>query len=249
MKQAVLLLTTAITLIGIERILAGPEPLDTKESKAVVQPTPPPECNWTGFYIGGHGGYTWSGDWSFKELDETDPPFEFDRDGFFGGGQAGFNLQLGSMFVIGVEGTFSGGDLIDKTRIDKGGGDIDEGHLNSHWIATVGAKIGVTFWHNRLLAYGKAGAAFTDYDFNTREIGDNGRFHADEDETLPLVGIGLEYAFGCHWSVRIEYDHLFTDDHTDVTGTENDGGTIAERTFRVAKGDWDMVSAGLNFRF
>ena len=247
----VILLFGALILaaVGTERMLAGPEPLETKESKAVVQPAPPPECNWTGFYIGGHGGYAWGSDSSFLELDESDPPFQFERGGFFGGGQVGYNFQFGSWFVIGVDGTFSAGDLDDHIILDKGDGDMDRGHLASDWIATVGGRVGISFCRNHLLAYAKGGAAFMDYDFNTREIGDNGKFHADEDETLPLLGFGLEYAFNCHWSIRVEYNHLFADDDKNVTGVENDGGTLADRTFHVNQDDWNLISGGINFRF
>src|SRR4051794_34562161 len=100
MKRLILSLTMMVAMaIGIQSTFAGPERLDTKESKAVVQPAPPPECHWTGFYIGIHGGYVWADDASLVELDETDPPFEFNRDGFIGGGQLGYNFQLGSWFV------------------------------------------------------------------------------------------------------------------------------------------------------
>jgi len=249
MKRLILSLAMmAIMAVGTERAFAGPAPLDTKESKAVVQPAPPPECRWTGFYIGNHGGYVWADDASLLELNQSDPPFEFNRDGLIGGGQLGYNFQLGSWFVVGVEGTFSAGDIDDPTRIDKGGGDSDAGHLENNWLATAGARVGVSFCKNRLLAYLKGGAAFTDYDFNTREIGDNGKFHADDDEVLGLIGTGLEYALNCHWSVRIEYNHLFAGDQN-VTGIEDDGGVRQKRTFHFDEGDWDIVHLGLNFKF
>jgi outer membrane immunogenic protein len=249
MRRLSLSITVVLALIAPPHLFAGPESLQPKESKAIVQPAPPPECTWSGFYLGVHGGYIWSDNWSFRELNETDPPFEFERNGFVGGGQAGYNLQLGPWFVIGLEGTFSAGDLGDKTRINKGGSDLVEGHLHGNWIATVGGRVGVSFCHNRLLAYAKGGVAFSDYDFNTREIGDNGKFHADDNETLPLIGIGLEYAFNCHWSIRAEYNHLFADGDNNVTGVELDGGNRENRTFHVNQGDRDLISAGLNFRF
>jgi outer membrane immunogenic protein len=249
MKRLVFSLGIAVALSGAGRLFAGPEAIDTKDYKAQPEPiVVEKECRWTGFYIGGHGGYAWGGDSSFLELDESDPSFDFERSGFFGGGQAGFNLQLGSWFVIGVEGTFSAGDFNDNTRIDKGA-DFDDGHLDTDWIATVGGRLGVSFCKNRLLAYLKGGAAFTDYDFDTHEVGDNGRFHASDDETMALVGVGLEYAFLCHWTIKIEYNHLFADDDNNVTGVETDGSTRENRTFHVDQDDWDLVEAGLNFKF
>ncbi|MEP6603178.1 MAG: hypothetical protein ABJB69_04440 [Spartobacteria bacterium] len=90
---------------------------------------------------------------------------------------------------------------------------------------------------------------FTNYDFDTREVGDNGRFHADDDQTMGLLGFGLEYAFTCHWSIRVEYNHLFNDDDNNVTGVETDETVRENRTFHVSHDDWDMVTAGLNFKF
>jgi outer membrane immunogenic protein len=237
-----------LATFGIERTLAGPVPLDTKESKAVVQPAPPPECRWTGFYIGGHVGYSWSDDWSFLELDETDPAHRFSPDGLVGGGQVGYNFQLGSWFVIGLEGTFVGTDIDDHDTI-LNGSETTRGKLESDWLATVGGRLGVTFWQNRFLAYGKGAAAFTEWDFHTREINDDERFHKSQTETLPLVGVGLEYAIGCHWSVRFEYNHIFFGDREDVTGLETEGTRREKRSFRADKGDWDLIQAGVNFRF
>jgi len=135
--------------------------LGGKDSKAVVQPVVEKECTWTGFYIGGHGGYAWGGGTTFRELGQTDPG----------------------------------------------------------------------------------------YDFDTREIGDNGRFHADDSEVMGLIGFGLEYAFNCHWSVRVEYNHLFASDNNDVTGVETDPPDRFDTTFRVRRDDWNLVTAGLNFKF
>ena len=246
MKHLLLSTGVAIVLIASPSLFAGPEPLGGKDSKAVVQPVVEKECTWTGFYIGGHGGYAWGGGTTFRELGQTDPGYDFDRDGFLGGGQVGFNLQLGRFFVIGIEGTFSAGDFSDKTRNDIAESD---GRLDSNWMATAAARVGISFCQNHLLAYLKGGAAFTDYDFDTREIGDNGRFHADDSEVMGLIGFGLEYAFNCHWSVRVEYNHLFASDNNDVTGVETDPPDRFDTTFRVRRDDWNLVTAGLNFKF
>lgn len=249
MKRLTIWLGMAIALLAADRLMAGPEPIETKDYKAAPQPiVEQPSCRWTGFYIGAHGGYSW-GDLSFRELDETDPAYEFDPEDFFGGGQVGANLQLGPWFVIGVEGTFSGGDFSDGADIfTNGGGEHSRGHVDSDWIATVAGRVGVSFWHNRLLAYARGGAAFTEFDYDTEEVGGSERFHANEDRTAGLVGGGIEYAFTCHWSVKLEYNHLFFGSE-DVTGIEDDGESRNERTFSADVGDRDLVQAGLNFKF
>ena len=248
-RMSIWLAVVTIALIGDDRLIAGPEPLEPKDYKAAPQPIVEEQpCRWTGFYIGGHGGYSWGGQ-SFLELDESDPAYLFDQDGVFGGGQVGANLQLGSWFVIGVEGTFAGGDFDGSDDIFPGG-EHSRGRVDSDWIATVGGRVGVSFWRNRLLAYAKGGAAFTSFDYRTEEVQGSGeRFDASEDRTGALLGFGLEYAFTCHWSVKLEYNHLFFDSE-DVTGTETVPGDPGEsRTFRANVAERDTIQAGINFRF
>jgi outer membrane immunogenic protein len=86
--------------------------------RAPIMKAPPVEVwNWTGFYIGGNGGYSWG-------RSETDveyfnpvtglpivPPvgsitsIDFDLNGWVAGGQAGYNWQSGN-WVFGIEADF-----------------------------------------------------------------------------------------------------------------------------------------------
>lgn len=66
--------------------------------KAPSYLSPAPIYNWTGFYIGAHGGYGWS---NFSG-DGTFGPGSATAKGFLGGGQLGYNYQIGQ-FVIGAE--------------------------------------------------------------------------------------------------------------------------------------------------
>ncbi len=239
-----------VAVITAGSLFAGPEPIAT-DSKVMQQPVvEQPMCRWTGFYLGGHAGYAWSGDASFLELEESDPPFEFnDVDGFVGGGQVGFNLQLGSWFVIGVEGTFASFDIDDHAKISDGSEET-RGTYDRDWLATVGGRVGVTFCKNRILAYAKGGVGFSNWDFNTHEVGADERFHVgDDDETFPVFGIGVEYAFNCHWSVRVEYNHLFAGENEDVVGIETEGDRREKRTWHSNRDDFDLVQGGINFKF
>lgn len=248
--KALVISIAAVSVLGTATLFAGPEQIDAKDYKAAPAPAPIVEksCTWTGFYIGGHGGYSWSDDLSFLELDENDPAYRFDQDGFFGGGQVGFNLQLGSFFVLGVEGTFAGGDFNDAADIVFSG-ERSRGHVDSDWIATVGGRVGFTFWRNRILVFAKGGAAFTQFDYHTEEVGGSETFSADEDRTAGLLGFGVEYALNCHWSVKLEYNHLFFDSEN-VTGKERNGaGPGVDRTFRADVENRDTIQVGLNFKF
>ena len=247
MKKVALLPGCAVAFACVQLSVAGPEPIQPQESKAVVQP-PPPECTWTGFYFGGHAGYAW-GDASFKENFQGDPSFDFDRAGFFGGGQVGFNLQLGHWFVVGAEGTFSGWDGNDDITVNAQG-EQKAGHLDdSNWIGTVGGRVGISFLQNRLLGYVKGGVAFSQWSFTEHEIGGTETFRLDDDNTSGFVGGGLEYALTCHWSVRLEWNHIFLNENGNRIGTETDSFGSRERSWHVDVGDIDTVTAGINFKF
>jgi opacity protein-like surface antigen len=63
-----------------------------------------PTVNWTGFYIGGHGGYQWSTiDLGFEnELPGLGDGVSLDTDGGMGGMHGGVQQQFGN-WVLGVE--------------------------------------------------------------------------------------------------------------------------------------------------
>jgi outer membrane immunogenic protein len=247
MNRLTVLVAVGLATIANQNLCGGPERLESKDSKTMEQAAVEQPCRWTGFYLGAHGGYSW-GDSSFLELNEIDPPYLFDQGGFFGGGQIGFNWQLGSLFVLGVEGTFAGGDFSDTAEITSGG-ELSRGDIESNWIGTVAARVGLTFCKNRLLAFAKGGVAFTQFDYHTTQVVGSEVFDANEDRIAPLIGAGLEYALTCHWSVKLEYNHLFFDAEN-VTGTERGTSTTpGSRTFRSDISGRDTVSAGINFKF
>src|SRR5216683_6464589 len=85
-----------------------------------------PAYNWTGFYIGGHAGYSWMDSTdtlspanAFADGFFTPPPIiaaslPLDPKGFIVGGQAGYNWKVSPIWVIGVEADLSWLNL-DKT--------------------------------------------------------------------------------------------------------------------------------------
>src|SRR5437879_3444923 len=101
-----------------------------------VAPAPPPECNWSGFYIGINAGYAWM-DTEVSDLDflNVGPPvqsFSFDPNGPVAGGQVGYNFQPLRWLVLGVEG--------------------DAGYLGVDGIKTQpGSRCGLTFAAMKLL--------------------------------------------------------------------------------------------------
>jgi outer membrane immunogenic protein len=167
----------------------------------VYKAAPPVYSDWSGFYIGVHGGYGW-GDMSF------DSPFGYTngkpKGGVFGG-QAGYNWQFGS-FVTGLEVDYSGADLTDSS------GTIFSPFFNRETkvdqLGSARARVGYTVLPD-LLVYGTGGLGWGHTEVN--ESLNFGRFgiagSSDVSSVGWTAGAGLEYKLYGHWLVRGEYLH------------------------------------------
>jgi len=232
-------------------LLAGPEPISSKEVKQVVPP--PPSCpTWTGFYIGGFAGYKFSVvdtdlnlDGAWEDIPEIAGTLEsnspdLDNSGAELGGLIGFNYQWHN-WVFGAEA--AGGYLwardseVDNISIS----DFDDYSLSSsfktHYLVTVAPRIGYAFC--RWLPYVTGGLAFGDLDYSQRlvnltlrELNESFRDRGSESDTNIgwMVGGGLEYAMTSHWHVRGQYQFIDLGDidfHTAGTGV---GGPASDFT-------------------
>jgi outer membrane immunogenic protein len=138
-----------------------------------------PLFNWTGFYIGGHGGYGW-GDAS-----------GLDTDGWFGGGQIGFNYQFAPNWVWGVEADISGSDI--------SGGNSATAGFKTDVFGTARLRLGYTV--DRVMLYGTGGFAWADSKASLLGVSDSQTNYGW------ALGGGIEYAFAPNWSAKIEYIH------------------------------------------
>ena len=138
----------------------------------------PPMFNWTGFYVGIHGGWAGGGD----------------VDGWHGGGQLGFNYQApGSTFVWGgeVDGAVSNignsttaGGITVSSEVDR--------------LATARLRIGTAA--DQTLYYITGGAAWMHNEISVTALGRDSKTH-----TGWTVGAGVERALGGGWSGKLEY--------------------------------------------
>ena len=203
---------------------------------APVASAPAAIYTWTGFYIGGHVGAGFGGSsWSDPFTGGTNT-FSTGT-GFLGGAQIGANYQWNRVVVLGVEGDFSG------VGVKGSGADSRSEALgaDTQWTSTVAGRVGAAF--DRLLIYGKGGAAFA-RDRNTfTDLAGNSASRAFA-QTGWTAGVGLEYGITKNWSAKIEYDYLSFGAQplsfstvTPTTFASNAGLTIQE------------VKAGINFRF
>jgi outer membrane immunogenic protein len=108
--------------------------------------------NWSGFYIGAHGGGGWS-EKCFTFINSDDGCHN--GDGFLGGGQIGFNYQA-NQFVFGVEFSGSWADISGDHAARLVPADTYRSEINSILMLT--GRVGMTF--DRMLLYVTGGGAW-----------------------------------------------------------------------------------------
>jgi outer membrane immunogenic protein len=210
-------------------------------------PPPPPVFSWTGFYIGAHVGTGWGT--TESEINSVSgfgggiagfviPVSQTQSNGFLGGVQGGYNLQLGPVAVIGVEGDFSWTGIKGTSPCVL----VLACSTDHDWIATVAGRFGVT--HDRVLFYVKGGVAWAQTTYAASlNLGATATISVDDTRLGALFGTGIEYAFLPGWSAKVEYNYIDfgKDDYNFAVGPLTFGTAIQETTH--------LVKAGLNYRF
>jgi len=197
--------------------------------------------NWTGFYIGGFGGYGWGGK---ARADNTD----FDDDGIddtaafpkmkggFGGGTIGYNWQgFGSPFVFGLEAEIAGSG-IDLSFVDPADGSGASYKLNM--FGSVTGRIGYAV-NDMLLIYAKGGYAWARTKLSVVDGADS--FSSSATHSGYTIGAGLEYMMARNWSTKVEY--LYADYGKATYGPAPDGDTG-----RIGLSN-HSVKFGINYHF
>lgn len=203
---------------------------------APVASAPAAIYTWTGFYIGGQmaagvGRSSWS-----DPLSGGANTFASGA-GFLGGGQVGANYQWNRVLVLGVEGDFNWAGV-------KGSGNDSLGDAlatDTQWTSTVTGRVGAAF--DRLLIYGKGGAAFARDRNSFTDLAGNSASRAFT-QTGWTAGVGLEYGISKNWSAKIEYDYL------SFGSQPLSFSTITPTTFATSAGlNIQEFKAGINFHF
>lgn len=212
-----------------------------------------PVTDWTGFYVGLHGGYAWGDlDYSadFRDANLRLLDFEGDDtdiDGFFGGLQAGFNWQMDSI-LLGVEGDISLASIeADAEFRTDFIGDALRADTTVDWFGTARLRGGFLVTPD-LLLYATGGLAWgsvdTSYDLDLDGVG----IASNDESTTHLgwtLGGGAEFALSDNLSLKAEYlyvdlgeEEVFDDDIANIGNVHVD----QDLSFHT-------VRAGLNFRF
>ena len=219
-------------------------------TKARVKALPPAIAyvNWTGFYLGAHGGAGYGrDDIGFVGYGQTAGTRSA---GVLGGGQSWADLKGGrtcgtdtGLDANGVPGGFSPFFLTCNTRLN--------------WLASATAKVGYAW--DRTLYYVKGGAAFVNETVSANcivgpfNVPGNARtcnnqagalinsISSEDTRVGWIIGIGAEFALNANWSAKAEYDYMGFGTRTSLA---SDGTTqLTSRT------DVQLTKIGLNYRF
>jgi opacity protein-like surface antigen len=233
---------------------------------------PPPAVaawGWSGFYVGGHGGYGWGHD---SQTDPNDPFFfgkvpgfggftGFDPKGALGGVHAGFNWQSGAI-VGGLEGDLSFTDI--KGSSLNSASAATTFSVNSLTATNSGAfdmlgsgrgRLGYLVSPNVLL-YGTGGLAWTRFVNNqdstslSVNIPPPGAFGINTSVSSPswrfgwVAGLGVETRlFDSNWLARLEYLHYdFGNSGSSARSDFLSSQTTGNLTL-------DVVRAGISYKF
>lgn len=224
----------------------------TAINAADLHPSEPPSApaqvltapyNWTGFYLGGHGGGARVEDRatavSTNPLIISSTINSVTSNSALGGGQVGFNYQVG-IAVVGVEADASWTRTTESTGVQPlGPGGLVNTTRNISWLGTATARVGVA-WDNVLL-YAKPGVAGMNarYTSDILEAGVSKRQGVSDRRIGWTAGGGIEVGFYGGWSGKVEYAYL-------------DFGTSGYWLAFPAADPWrrvHMVKAGINKRF
>ena len=240
MKKFLLVTAGLATLVGMGAPASAAD-------MAVKAPPPAPLpviYNWSGFYIGGNGGWGQSRNcWDF--VDVAGVVFGEgcrERSGGVVGGQIGYRWQA-NQWVFGLEAQGDWADLTNErvslinplfsTRTSTDGIGLFTGQIGYAW--------------NAALFYVKGGAAVTSNEFSILSTITGAELaSASATRWGGVVGVGFEYGFAPNWSFGIEYDHLFMGDANNSFSVANP--IVAGALNRISQ-DVDMLTLRINYRF
>jgi outer membrane immunogenic protein len=194
-------------------------------------PVANPGVNWSGFYIGAMGGYSWSDSVRLSAGGVTATGSTSDINGGFGGGTIGYNWQM-AYWVFGLEADAAGADVSDS--------DSSLGVTLTEKVDAFGSVTGrIGYTAGAALIYAKGGYAWADNKLSA-SLGGVG-FSESHLHSGWTVGGGVEYMFAPNWSAKAEYmfaDYEKQNYFTDIVP----GGIGIGTTFH-------SVKAGINYHF
>lgn len=252
--------------VALTTLVAGTTAMaaDMPAKGPAVAPAPIAFNDWSGFYVGIHGGYGWKSD-DFHEFLGTIGGTQFfaggiDSKGWVVGGHVGYNWQRGwfvgglelDMSATGIDGTstpvilnFGGGVTQTVTRED-----------DVKWLGSARARLGwapQTAWPFWLYATGGLAWERFDRTNNTFTVApgvtQTVTTKSPNDRFGWVIGAGAEAKlWASNWLIRLEYLHYEFGSSDTVTTVVSSvpGGNFAESNGNQTI---DVVRGGLSYKF
>jgi len=238
-KSLLLATVSSLAIIGAANVAAAADlPARVVPVKAPVVAA---AYNWTGFYIGIHGGGAWldhkqttvdpNGACNTGTLGPTTPSVcSIEKSGAAFGGFAGYNFQSGRIvYGLEVDGTWLN---LKGSKVLSPAGFVTDPltlHTKVSWLATVRGRLGITM--SPTLLYVTGGAAFGGvesgwFDGSTPAVG----LSVDKTKAGWVAGGGIEHAFASNWTARVEA--LYHDLGKVSAGPVSAAGQTYNTTFR-----------------
>jgi outer membrane immunogenic protein len=276
----------AVAVVGFASIACAAD----MPVKAPPVDAPVAAYNWTGFYVGANIGGGWSNNRSvnyspndpnmvadFAPLFALAPPSaSIKTSGVLGGLQLGYNWQVNSNWLVGLETDFDGSGI-------KGSGSTSTFFIGINpetntvqeqlkWLGTVRARLGFLPMNN-LLAFVTGGFAYGEVEHTGNYVnngtagfatGPTGGFSltcnasstcltgsSSSVATGWTAGGGLEYAFMPKWTVKAEYLYVSLASNSVTETALQPVGASAPSSFNAnySRTNFNVARAGVNYRF
>jgi outer membrane immunogenic protein len=251
------------------------------------RPSPVPVDSWTGFYVGANIGGGWGSQGVGYTPNDPEslflfqfggapPPVSFTSSGVLGGIQAGYNRQVNSRWLVGIEADLDGSGISGSGSTSGIFAPYYTAPFNApvqnriDWFSTVRARVGYLPTNN-LLAYATAGFALgrvtQSGSWNTNTgFGFGGGVYtvncfgnpvcfagsSSEIATGWTAGVGLEYAMWQKWTLRAEYLYVGLSARGSVTETvlgPTPGALPSSFNANFGLTNLNVVRVGLNYEF
>lgn len=203
--------------MGFRLTLAGPlDAIDvygmaTEFGRAIPVFAPPARnYDWTGFYVGGFGAYSWantSGN-AVNLVTGATPPLNANLPNWHGGLQLGFDYMMPSRVVLGVAADVTSGGTRTTTVTDAFGTGANQTTVFDS--ESIRGRVGYAF--DTVLLYGTAGYAWSSNQYvRTQLTGTLNNATAGADEAVNkyssgwTAGAGVSVAVAQNWNVFAEY--------------------------------------------
>jgi outer membrane immunogenic protein len=208
-------------------------------------PVAAPAYDWSGFYLGGYYGASWS------QSSASTPNFvaagvpatgnvDLNSKSATAGVTAGYNLQLSPTWLVGVEGNFGffgGGQLFLDFDDNVAAGE------KNRWYATLRGRVGYVTGPSLIYVTGGVGFVHVTDTFGGDITVPLGPLSSSTTTTGGVIGGGIETKLSPNWSVKTEY---YIDGGGDHTLQSNPLGLTTPTNFSHS---FQVIKTGLNYRF